>query len=210
LRYPAPAYQRHTLHSRFAFLLCLIAVVLLFSVGAALALDKPLQGEAVLLDTYHKNIHRLEKNSFGLPLILDSFEQADRVHVDVYGIFEHPFSSVGDVLKVPANWCDIVSLNPNVKACTYRTLPSAGLLTFYIGRKVYQTPEDARQVLYQYRIVDQQPGYLDINLSAAEGPFGTKDHQMRFEALPLVMLIAIVLLCASRARSILRLSDGAS
>jgi hypothetical protein len=89
------------------------------------------------------------------------------------------------VLKVPANWCDIVSLHPNVKACTYRELPGAWLLTFYIGRKVYQPLEDTRQVIYHYRNVDQQQGYLDIILSADAGPFGTKDHRMRFEALPL-------------------------
>jgi hypothetical protein len=107
------------------------------------------------------------------------------VHVDVYGIFDYPLSSVVNVLKVPANWCDIVSLHPNVKACTYRELPGDWLLTFYIGRKVYQPPEGARQVIYHYRKVDQQQGYLDIILSADAGPFGTKDHRMRFEALPL-------------------------
>jgi hypothetical protein len=39
--------------------------------------------------------------------------------------------------------------------------------------------------MYHYRNVDQQQGYLDIMLSADAGPFGTKDHRMRFEALPL-------------------------
>ncbi|MDP3142477.1 MAG: hypothetical protein Q8N14_00810, partial [Candidatus Omnitrophota bacterium] len=46
-------------------------------------------------------------------------------------------------------------------------------------------PEDARQVIYRYRNVVQQQEYLDILLNADEGPFGTKDHRMRFEALPL-------------------------
>jgi hypothetical protein len=40
-------------------------------------------------------------------------------------------------------------------------------------------------VVYHYRNIVQQKGYLDISLSADEGPFGTKDHTMRFEALPL-------------------------
>jgi hypothetical protein len=126
---------------------------------------------------------KLERNSFGLPLFLESFEQGDRVNVDVYGIFDYPFSSVVNVLKVPANWCDIVSLHPNVKACTYRELRGEWLLNFYLGRKFYQPPEDTRQVIYRYRKVNQQQGYLDITLTADEGPFGTKDHRMRFEAL---------------------------
>jgi hypothetical protein len=107
------------------------------------------------------------------------------VQVDVYGIFDYPFSSVVNVLKVPANWCDIVSLNPNVKSCTYREMNGERLLTFYLGRKAYQPPEDTHQIIYRYQNVEQRQGYLDIILKADEGPFGTKDHRMRFEAVPL-------------------------
>jgi hypothetical protein len=66
-------------------LLFLVAAAILFSVGSASGVEKPLQGEAVLLDIYHKNIGKLEAKSFGLPLILESFELDDRVHVDVFG-----------------------------------------------------------------------------------------------------------------------------
>ncbi len=177
--------QRYKIRNLLKVFLFLPATAILFSVGSTFAVEKPRQGEDVLLDTYHRNMAKLERNSFGLPLFLESFERDNRVHVDVYGIFDYPFSSVVNVLKIPANWCDIVSLHPNVKVCTYRELPGAWLLTFYIGRKVYQPPEDARQVIYHYRKADQQQGYLDIILSADEGPFATKDHRMRFEALPL-------------------------
>jgi hypothetical protein len=177
--------NRHKISKLTKFFLFIVALTILLSVGSASAAAKPRQAPDTLLATYHANITRLETNSFGLPLFLDSFERGDRVHVDVYGIFEYPFSSIVNVLKVPANWCDIVSLHPNVKACTYSEPPGSGLLTFYIGRKVYQPPEEARQVIYRYRIVKQQEGYLDIILSADAGPFGTKDHSMRFEALPL-------------------------
>jgi hypothetical protein len=174
-----------TINKGTKLFLCLVVVVMLFSAAPVSAAEKSQRGEVILLDTYHKNLASLEKNSFGLPLFLKSFERDNRVHVDVYGIFAYPFSSVVDVLKVPANWCDIVSLHLNVKACTYEKLPDSWLLTFYIGRKGYQPPEDTRQVKFQYRIVDQQQGYLDVLLSAAAGPFGTKNHRMRFEALPL-------------------------
>jgi hypothetical protein len=177
--------QTITFRLFFKIVLLIVAVAIHVPFGSASAAAKPPQGEAVLLDTYHRNAARLEKSSFGLPLFLDSSERDDRVHVDVYGIFDYSFSSVANVLKVPANWCDIVSLHPNVKACTYSGQPENGLLTFYIGKKEYQPPEDTRPVVYHYRNVVQQKGYLDIILSADEGPFGTKDHTMRFEALPL-------------------------
>jgi len=163
----------------------LLAAALLFSTGVTVAAEKPGQGEELLLGTYRRNLDRLERNSFGFPLFLESFERDARVQVDIHGIFDYPFDSVANVLKVPANWCDIVSLHQNVKACTYREPPGGWLLTFHLGRKGYQPLEDTRQILYQYRKVVQQPGYLDITLSAEAGPFGTNDHRMRFEALPL-------------------------
>ena len=180
-----PVNQMQKIRNLPKFILFMVAASVLFSAGPASAAEKPRQGEDILRDTYHRNMAKLETNSFGLPLFLESFEHDDRVHVDVYGVFDYPFSSVVNVLKVPENWCDIVSLHPNVKACTSRDLPGAGLLTFYIGRKVYQTPDEARQVVYHYRNVKQQPGHLDILLSADAGPFGTTDHRMRFEAMPL-------------------------
>ncbi len=177
--------QMHKIRNFPKFFLFIFAAAIFFSAGTASAVEKPRQREDILLDTYHRIEAKLERNGFGFPLFLESSERQDRVNVDVYGIFDYPFSSVVNVLKVPANWCDIVSLNSNVKACTYKELPDAWLLTFYIGRKVYQPPEDTRQVIYHYRNVDQQQGHLDITLSADAGPFGTKNHMMRFEALPL-------------------------
>jgi hypothetical protein len=177
--------QMHTIINLPKIFLFMVAAAILFSAGSASAVEKPRKGEDILLDTYHRNMARLETSSFGLPLFLESIERDDRVHVDVYGIFDYPFTSVANMLKVPANWCDIVSLHLNVKACTCREQPGAWLLTFYIGRKGYQPPEDTRQVTYHYRNVVQQQGYLDIIFSANEGPFGTKNHRMRFEAMPL-------------------------
>lgn len=163
----------------------IVAAAILFSTGSAFAGETPRSGEVLLRETYQRNLAGLAKNSFGLPLIMDSVAQEERISVNVYGILAYPFSSVVNVLRVPANWCDIVSLPPNVKACTYRELPGTWLLTFYLGRKVYQSPEDAHQVIYHCRTVAQRPGYLDTVLSADVGPFGTRDHALRFEALPL-------------------------
>ncbi len=170
---------------KLIFFMFIVAAAIIFSAVSVSAVEKPRQGEVILHDTYQRNMAKLEKSSFGFPLFMESFERGDRVHVDVYGIFDQTFSSVVDVLNVPANWCDIVSLHPNVKACTYRELPGTWQLIFYIGRKVYQPPEDTHQVIYHYRKVLQQQGYMDMNLNADEGPFGTKDHRMRLEAMPL-------------------------
>jgi len=101
----------------------LMVAVILFSAGYATAAEKPSHGKELLLKTYLQTITRLESSSFGLPLYLESVEHNDRVHVDVYGVFDYPFSKVANVLTYPANWCDIVPLHPNIKACTYKKQP---------------------------------------------------------------------------------------
>jgi hypothetical protein len=139
----------------------------------------------ILIKTFDRIETELQRNGFGVPLYLESFDQNGRLHVDVYGIFAHPFPDIIEALKVPANWCEIASLHPNIKACTYKELPGSWLLTLYGGRKVYQHPADAYQFTFQSRKVEQLNGYIDIVLTSDKGPFGTSDHRMRFEAIPL-------------------------
>ncbi|MBL0224694.1 MAG: hypothetical protein IPQ16_03655 [Geobacteraceae bacterium] len=166
-------------------LLIILAVGFPGSAGSAPTAEKPRQGADDLLQSYHRHSSGLAANSFGIPLVVESFEQDDRVHVDVYGIFDHPFSGVVKTLRVPANWCDIVALFPNVKACTSRELQASWLLTFYLGRKVYQSPEDARRIIFNLPNTDRQHDYLDITLHADEGPYGTRNHRIRVKGLPL-------------------------
>jgi len=162
--------------------------VMLFSAVSASAFEKPSQGAEFLLEGYGRNLAGLKTNNFGIPLVVASKELDDRVQVDVYGIFDHRFSAIAKVLSAPENWCDILALFPNVKACTYKELSGlsgVSLLTFYLGRMVYQSPLEARQVLFRYRTLEQQQNYLDILLNAEQGPFATKDHRIRCEAVPI-------------------------
>ena len=85
--------QMHKIRNFPKFFLFMVAAAVLFSVGFASAVEKPRQGEDILRDTYHRNMARLETNSFGLPLFLESFEHDDRVHVDLYGSFDYPLEN---------------------------------------------------------------------------------------------------------------------
>lgn len=142
------------------------------------------RGDAILLNSYRSSLARLESNRSGIPLYVESYERDDRVQVDVYGIFQHPYSSIEQVLKVPANWCEIVVLHPNVKGCSYADSGGACRMNFYLGRKTYQPPEKAVPVVTTFRNVEHQR-HLEIMLTAEQGPYATRHHRMRFEALPL-------------------------
>jgi hypothetical protein len=161
----------------------LIAAAIFVSSGTAPVAGQGRGDEDILLDSYRRNVAQLQKSSFGLPLILKSREQGDKAHVDVFGILDHPFATVANALRIPANWCDIVLMNPNVKACTYGKQGKDWLLTFYVGRKVYKAPEDVSRIVNRLKVTPRQ-GYLDIVLAADEGPYGTKDYRMRLQAVP--------------------------
>jgi hypothetical protein len=168
------------------FLLYMLAAAIIFCPADIVsAVEKPLQGQDLLVGSYQKYKVKLESSAFGLPLSVESSELDNRALVDVYGIFDFPFSTVVNQLKSPENWCEIVFLHPNVKTCIYRELAGELFLNFYFGRTTYQSTEDSLPVISRFRNVTVNPGYLDITLDAEEGPFGTKDHKMRFEALPI-------------------------
>jgi hypothetical protein len=147
---------------------------------------EPLSTDArILLGKYPAIKSKLEKNQFGIPLYLESREEYSSLHVDVYGIFDYPFDGVRDALQAPNNWCDINSLLINIKACTFRKVSNQWQLTLYSGRKYYQPPKDAYKLDFSFRIAAAQQEYLDIALTAKNGPLFTRDHRIRCEATPL-------------------------
>jgi hypothetical protein len=153
--------------------------------GFARASENPLKDKEMLLDTYTRIEARLAKKSFDFPLYLESADQGGKVNADVYGIIDHPFGNVYEMLSMPANVCDIANLHSEVKACTYRELPDGARLTIYVGRKPDQPVEEADPFTYSYQDLQALPGYMSFVLTAEKGPFGTKNHTMRFKALSL-------------------------
>ena len=165
-----------------AFLLVVLTVVL---VGIGHADDTLSGGGKALLAKYSAVSVKLQKNQFGAPIYLESFERRGTQQVDMYGIFNYPFDAVKGAVQSPANWCDITSLHINIKACTTKNTAGHPQLTIYSGRKYYQSPSDAYPLKLLFRIAAQQPAYFDLALSADEGPLATKDHRIRMEAVPL-------------------------
>jgi hypothetical protein len=157
--------------------------ILLVSVGHA---DDSVAGSGpALLAKYPTLSAKLQRNQFAAPIFLESSESGGAQQVDMYGVFNYPFDTVRDALQSPANWCDITALHINIKACTARKSGDRSLLTIYSGRKNYQVPADAYPLKLTFRALAQQSDYLNLMLSAQEGPLGTKDHRIRLEATPL-------------------------
>jgi hypothetical protein len=116
---------------------------------------------------------------------MDSSETPGGVTGDIYALVNHPFAMVGAALNDPNNWCDILSLHLNTKYCHASTSGQGNVLDVMIGKKYDQPLKDAYRVVFAYRVVAQTTEYLQIKLSAGEGPLSTRDYRILFEAVPL-------------------------
>ncbi len=147
--------------------------------------DSLRRGRESLIDKYHKIEKELEKSSLTIPFYLESSVSKNASQVDIYGTIKYPFDIVENELQLPTNWCDIVLLHSNVRACTSKKVNDTWLLTLYNVKKFKDPLKDAHQMNFEYRVISQQPGFFAISLAAPEGPFSTKDHQFGLEVLPL-------------------------
>lgn len=162
-----------------------LALSLLF-LGTFLAQAAEQPGdEQALLAKYQSISGKLVKNQFGAPIYIESKEQSGSVKVDMYGVFNYPFDAVKQALQSPPNWCEITFMHINVKACTAKKKGDQWFLTLYNGRKYYQAPSDATPLKFLFRTASMKPDYMDLSLTAKEGPFGTKDHRIRVQAVPM-------------------------
>jgi hypothetical protein len=131
---------------------------------------------------YHELQEAAQHGPFGLPLQVHSEERPNLVSAEIRGILAHPFETLGATFIQPGSWCDFLSLNPNIKACTFQGSAQEILLTLYIGTRNYRSPEAATQQPYRFLVRTRQAQYAAISLSASEGLLGTKAHQFEFEA----------------------------
>jgi hypothetical protein len=180
-------YRKYNTHVAHVLCLPLTILFLLFSLWCEISYaDDPLPtGREFLINKYHTIEKELEKSSSAVPFYLESSVSKNASRIDIYGTIEYPFDSVKNELQMPVNWCDILLLHTNVRACTYMMVANTWLLTVYNVDKSSDTIEDADQLKFKYYIIAQKPGFVDIALAAREGPFGTKDHQFRLEAVQL-------------------------
>ena len=162
--------------------LSLRIVLLLLLAGIPLTAWGGESGALRLQNRYQELRDLAQRGPFGAPLSVQSEVRSDQVSAEVYGIIEHPFEEVKAALSTPASWCEFAPLHLNVKACTFQMKSHETLLTLYVGRKYYQSPEAASSQSYQFAVHTGEPGFLSVALSAPHGLFGTTAHRLQLEA----------------------------
>ena len=142
-------------------------------------------GYESLLSQYHIFQESLESNQYGAPVYIQSNFQEDNATGEVFALVDHDFNSVVASLSSADHWCDVVLLHINVKGCNVKSNNnSESNLTLYVGRRYFQTPDQAHEMRYQFNTVSSSPNYLHVNLTAGDGPLGTSDYLLTFEVIP--------------------------
>ena len=138
-------------------------------------------GVSDLLSRKQAILEAIEESPFEQPIHVESEEAEDAARGHVYAVVDEPFGHLVNRLKTPSDWCEIMFLHLNVKACVH----AAAGLTIYTGRKHYQRPEDAERIDLGFRIDALEDDSLAIELGAERGPYGTQDFDLQLRAVPL-------------------------
>jgi len=141
-------------------------------------------GKTSLLDHYHRLKNGKSITLPGTHISLSSSIQDDALSAEVSSIVDTPFDAIVAALSQPDNWCQIMPLHFNIKACTYKTQENNAMLTVYSGRKIYEPPEDSYEMTYQFEIISQDDKQFSLRLHADEGPVGTSHYLIELDAMP--------------------------
>jgi len=124
---------------------------------------------------------QLAGNTFGRPVHVESSINGGAHKGEIFAVIEKPYGVVAPALSRAANWCDILTLQVNVKRCK----ASDEALTALITRKARDSADNAHRVDFRFEPVKTGADYLHVELSAPSGPVGTRDYRIVLEAAPL-------------------------
>jgi hypothetical protein len=118
-------------------------------------------------------------NPFGRTLHVESNAEGGKHKGVIRAVVEQPYGVVAPALARPEHWCDILTLQVNIKRCE----PSSTALVAFITRKPRDRVDDAHRI--DFRFDAKRADTLQVALSAASGPMGTRDYEIRVLAKPL-------------------------
>ena len=130
----------------------------------------------------HAGLQReLADNPFGRALHVESTAGGGRQKGEIHAVIPQPYRVVAPALARPADWCDILTLQVNVKGCKI----SEQTLAAFITRKARDSLDSAHRLDLRFQAATTGKDYLHVLLTSPSGPFGTRDYEIRLEATPL-------------------------
>ena len=125
---------------------------------------------------------KLANNPFGRALHVESAVAGNAQKGEIYAAIDKPFAVVSRALARPAHWCDILTLQVNIKGCeTSRD----DMLSAFITRKPRDPVDSAHRLDLRFQLAAAEADYLHVAMNSATGPMGTRDYEIRLEAAPI-------------------------
>ena len=138
--------------------------------------------DAASLRARHAALQKqLADNPFGRPLHVESTVTGGRQQGEIHAVLDQPYHVVGPALAKPAHWCEILTLQVNVKGCQ----PSGETIAAFITRKAREPIDSAHRIDFRFQVAPARNDYLQVALSSPAGPVGTRDYEIRLQATPL-------------------------
>ena len=157
--------------------------LLLFAL--ALALPCAAQDAAALRAKHAALEEKLAASVFDRPLYVESKADGGRHQGDVHAVVGHDFGKLARTLAEPQHWCDILSLQVNVKYCAAARDEKGGALTALVTRKAREPMQSGHPIDFDFRVAAAGADYLEVSMRAPEGPLGTSDYHIALQATPL-------------------------
>jgi hypothetical protein len=124
---------------------------------------------------------QLAASPFGRPLHVQSAVNGGTHKGDVHAVLDQPYAAVAAALARPAHWCDVLTLQINIKRCE----ASDQALAAFITKKPRDPVSSAHRIDFRFEVAAKRADYLQVALNAPSGPMGTRDYEIRLEAAPL-------------------------
>ena len=118
------------------------------------------------------------------PIYLQSTEAGNQVQGDVHALIDARFAQVRDNLVRAEHWCGVLILHLNVQYCRASGPPGQEVLDVGLGRKFDEPLGDLHWLHFSYKVAHADETYLQVVLNAPQGPLGTHDYRLVFEATP--------------------------
>ena len=128
----------------------------------------------------------LKESKYNLPIHINSKIDKNTLTGEVYGIVENSeltFEKLSNAFARLQNWCDFIPLHLNVKTCVYSQYEGKSYLTFYVGRKQYEAPDDVYAVRYRFQVIEKTKKYFKVIITADKGPARTRNFRMQLDAM---------------------------
>ncbi|MGJ7508839.1 hypothetical protein [Variovorax sp. GT1P44] len=139
-------------------------------------------GAASLRATYEKLGPQLAKGPFGRPMVLNAAETENSLKGEVYGVLDQPLDKVNASLSQPKQWCEMLMLHLNNRACSVDTARQT--LTLSVVRRYDIPVKDAFELTFYFQVVSATSDHFSAKLTSGKGPFGTRNYRIALEAIP--------------------------